>query len=656
MREERVLHSRGSDDYVNYVENGERYDHYVVINFYSDDGKLLDSLTYDSTASGKINWGLDEKNGKLFYENVKRKAELKEQFEKEKAGKAEPTGEAESTGEAEPIGEAEPTGEAEPKQEEPKQEEPKQEDNSNKKEEPKKPLESNPSGGKGSNITDPKVIFDPTIKLPTIVRKYYGVSYNYKKTEDDMYSNVNNEYNVLKIEGIEYPLIVINSQSIEQRNITYMSLKLEGFLPTISLTIFDDKEFEQKIQTTNMNGTIEVCISARVDKVYKPIRLHFQILSVKINPINPKEIIYTGEYTTEKFQQVNTGFLKKDQTKANFYELLYVIAQKCGLGFAATDATADVNDRCLRNVFTQRYDDYIQKQLTFAGCDSDSILDAWIDPYNYIVLTNVSWVMNKDIKTDELSIIAICGFPSTDRDVPDPKPKELKRVLTNFNNMTNDSNLFIKSYSMIINNDAIVDGTLERIYTVNWNDSNVTLLDTTDIQTKQNSVDGEYLSEYNTGSNRPLPRFNFNEGGYDLNTQKIIRNHYFNKHRQQILKVKLKYPNLGLQRGTLVGIAIWEQDAQLKEIMLSQPENLKGDMGTVKKDFTYKDENNLTDAEIVEAEGLQAINMKLTDLYYIDSILFEYSNKIGEIEETLFLIKKGDVSGYNNYHSFPKSK
>lgn len=502
------------------------------------------------------------------------------------------------------------------------------------------------------NYTDPKVIFDPSVKFNPIARKYYGVSYNYEKTEDDMYSNVNNQYNTLKIDAVEYPLIVINSRNIEQTDILYMGLKFTSFLPEIELTILDELETEQKIETSNMSGSIEVVICSRVDSVYKNIRLHFRIYNVNINQMNPKETTYFGTYDIEAFRQVNTGFLKKNQTKANFYELLYVIAQKCGLGFAATKSTEDINDRALRNIFTQRYPDYIKEQLKFAGCDEDSVFDAWVDPNNYIVLVNVSWVLNEKVSPHDLTIVVSKGFPSTDRDVPDPVPEEMERCLTNFNKISTDSNLFIKGYSMVIDNEAVWKGTSERIYTINWDDSNVTTLNSLDIQTKQNSVDGEYLKDYNTDFNRPIPVFNFNDDDYDLNTQKIVRRHFWNKHRHQILKVKLKHINIGLQRGTLVGINIWEQNAQVKEIMMSNEQNLVGDQGTdrPKLEFRY-DEENITDDEIILSEGMQLLSGKLSDLYYIDSIVYEYSKLVGEIEQTLYLIKKGATSGYNNAHT-----
>lgn len=502
-----------------------------------------------------------------------------------------------------------------------------------------------------ANYTDPQVIFDPNIPSSLITRKYWGVSYRYDKTEDDMESSPNNEYNTLKIDGIEYPLVVINTHTVEQRDILYMAVKFTNFLPEIEITIMDALQSEQKLETTQMSGNIEIAIVPRAKDTYKSIKIHFSIDSVTVDTIDPCKITYFGTYDAEQFRQVNTGFLKKDNTKANLYELLYVIAQKTGLGFAATEETENIEDRVLRNIFTQRYPDYIKSQLKFAGCDEDSILDAWVDPYSYIVLVNMSWVLSQELKPEDLTIVAIKGFPSTDRDVPDPEPEETSRILTNFNRMPTWSNLQIKSYSMIVNNDAVYNGTTERIYTVNWDSSNATLLNTLDIQTKQNSVDGEYTKDYDTGFNRPIPVYNFNDDDYDLNIQKIIRKHYFNKRRQQILKVKLAQPNLGLQRGTLVTISIFEQNSQLKEIMMSNEPNVFGDQGDKKPPMTTEDDHDLTDIDILTSEGIMFPNVKLSDIYYIDGIVFEYSLSVGEIEQTLYLIKQGKTSGYHNAHT-----
>ena len=48
-------------------------------------------------------------------------------------------------------------------------------------------------------------------------------------------------------------------------------------------------------------------------------------------------------------------------------------------------------------------------------------------------------------------------------------------------------------------------------------------------------------------------------------------------------------------------------------------------------------------------------NIKLTGLYYIDGMKFEYTREVGRIVQTLFLIKKGKTTGYHNRHNNPRA-
>ena len=41
-------------------------------------------------------------------------------------------------------------------------------------------------------------------------------------------------------------------------------------------------------------------------------------------------------------------------------------------------------------------------------------------------------------------------------------------------------------------------------------------------------------------------------------------------------------------------------------------------------------------------------NIKLSGLYYIDGMKFEYDPNVGKIDQTIYLIKKGSTSGYMN--------
>ena len=501
------------------------------------------------------------------------------------------------------------------------------------------------------NWTDPKVILDPSKGAENIAMVLTSESLGNEENENGVI-NPNAEQDSLLIDGITYPLLCINNRNISKIDILYMNLSFKDFLPEIIVKIKDVFQSETKLNTTSMSGSIRVCITSPVDKTYKKILLHFRILKVDIDESNENIITYHGIYDADKLRQVNTEFIEGEQPAATTWELLNDIAQKTGLGFAATDKTKEVEDRVLRNIFTERYGDYIIKQLKFSGTDEENILDAWIDPYNYIVLVNVPWVLSQNVSLDDLEIISNCGLQSSQQGVDKVEPKPVIRVFTNFNKMPTVTNMIIKSYLIETDNDAIYKGTLERIYTISW-EGTETKMDTIDIQTKHNSVDGEYIEEYNTGASRPIPRFNFNEGGYDLYTQEVIRKHFFRKKRQTVLKVVLEQPNLGIQRGTLIGIQIYEQDPRNKQIMLYQTSNIGGSTSTTPDDINVESDNDLN---FVESDSDPIVNVKLSDLYYVDGIEFEYNENNPSIFQILTLIKKGHSSGYNNTHTSPKIK
>lgn len=512
------------------------------------------------------------------------------------------------------------------------------------------------------NWLDPKVLHDPAKSSKNIAIPLLSESTGLEENDKDII-NPHAKKDSLKIDGMCYPLIVINDRNIAKIDILYMHLKFMDFAPEIVVKIRDRHQNETKINTTGMSGSIRICIVPEVDNVYKKILMHFRILNVDIDESNDT-VTYRGIYDVDKLRQVNTGHVWMElpcpapkcqqggHIRANTWEMLHKIASLTGLGFAATYETKELEDRLIRNIHTTRFIEFIKQQLEFAGPDEDNILDAWIDPYNYIVLVNVTWVLKETIPYHRLTIVSNINVHGTAQGIGDVEPKSVPRIFTNHNKMPAESNMAIKSYKLVSNNDVIYKGTLERIYTLNWEGTH-TNLDTLEIQTKQNSKDGEFLEDYNTGMNRPIPHFNFNEDGYDLHTQKVIRSHFFRKKRQSLLKVTLANVNLGIQRGTIIGIQIYEQDPVNKELMLTHASNVGG------KKTIYSDNIDVEFTETMnlsESESETAINMKLTDWYYVDGIEFEYDNNAGKIYQTLTLFCKGQNSGYNNVHTVPKLK
>ena len=518
------------------------------------------------------------------------------------------------------------------------------------------------------NRTDPKVCHDPSIGVEGIARLYSNQ--NKFNMENGELSTIN-EYDSLKIDGIEYPLVTINNRNIENHEIVSMQINYNSFLPTISITIVDAQESEQKIYTTQMSGLIKVVMVSPVDKVYKKILLNFRILNVSIDSLNTKLISYYGEYYVEGFRNVNTMHIwmpavcpaqpncgQGGHINANTWEMLHKIAELTGLGFAATKKCKEIPDHVIRHIHTQRFNEYIEQQLLHCGTDVDNLFDAWVDLYGYIVMVNVPWVLNEEITVKELTTVASIGAHPTSNDIPDQQPKDVLRALSNYNMMGTKSNLEIESYYTVVKNEAVEDGTLERIYPVSLTEKGrLTKIDSLDIQTKQNSIDGDHIEDYNTGKRRPIPKFFYNDdawtglsGGYDLNNQKRIRTAYFKKLHQSVLYVKLKTINFGLQRGTLLNISIFDNDPANKDFILKNTSRLARIDTDVQEDIPPLP-TEVNQDDLVRDDNAWLPNMKLTGLYYVDGMIFEYRPNVGKIDQTLILIKKGATSGLMNKYN-----
>ena len=122
-----------------------------------------------------------------------------------------------------------------------------------------------------------------------------------------------------------------------------------------------------------------------------------------------------------------------------------------------------------------------------------------------------------------------------------------------------------------------------------------------------------------------------------------------------MLHVTLRDPNLGLQRGTLVSIAIFDSDPINKENTLYNTENLTNES----EDMNIPDldlPKELSVNQLLTNDGYWLMNFKLSGLYYIDSMTFEYNQTSGRIVQILHLIKKGATSGYENRYNNTRLK
>lgn len=517
------------------------------------------------------------------------------------------------------------------------------------------------------NFTDPYVLHDVQMKKSTIVQLYKP-----NDILDEHENNVGNNDQVhsIKTTGILYPIIQINTKVISYEQIQNMVIYYDNFLPTIKLTILDVDEIIQRTDLPGYNNTLKVIIVPEIENIYKNISLEFKITSVKpegnyltytgkykileFNKKRIKELIYNG-CSNQKGKEISGEIVKcnPNQSKQpNTWELMHIIANECQLGFSSTDECQNIPDNLPRLIYNKNYEDFIIEQMLFSGIDENSVLDAWVDLYGYLVLVNVSWILNNDtILPNNLGIYAFTGIHGTDNiHEPEQVPQLVPRTLTNFSKTGTINNLSFSTFKPIIDNSELLFGTSTSMYNFELLDINSgnNSINQYDVEIIRDSVDDQKTEDYAVQYQEKLV-IECNE--LPINKQKLIRQKFFAKHRQRILEIELDKINLGLQRGTLINVALFETNPKNKQYILSQTSNI----------FEKEPKEEITDADLIpddlnddevskkSIEGsTEILNTGLSGMYYIDSMRFEYTSESNEIRQILKLIKKSNLNNIAN--------
>ena len=136
----------------------------------------------------------------------------------------------------------------------------------------------------------------------------------------------------------------------------------------------------------------------------------------------------------------------------------------------------------------------------------------------------------------------------------------------------------------------------------------------------------------------------------DIKKQQDIREQYFNKIRLRRLEVTLTQYNLGLQRGTLVNVLIFEEDMKKKSKLLQSSSNIFGETKSQELDETNEDKDTQTQT------GKMVVNLAISGMYYIDGMEFTYEQSEGKLVQKLILLKKGIRTNIENKHTPTKIK
>ena len=313
----------------------------------------------------------------------------------------------------------------------------------------------------------------------------------------------------------------------------------------------------------------------------------------------------------------------------------------------------EIQDNLPRLVFNKNYEDFINQQMQFAGIDEESVFDAWIDLYGYLVMVNVSWILNNtEVLPENLGIYAFTGEHMTDEtNVPEQKGVLTMRVLTNNGLFAPPNNLMIRKFNPIVNNSDLIFGTSVSMYNFSLLDINEgnNSINQYDVDVERNAIDDQYKKYYSVEYQEKLT---IECNDLPINKQKLIRSKFFSKYRQRILEIELDKLNLGLQRGTLVNVAIFDDSIQGKQKIVTSSSNAIEDNKSTTPDIVNAED--VTGKNMIENEDYVLPNIALSGMYYIDSMRFEYRSSEGKIRQFVQLIKKGPASNIINHETPPK--
>lgn len=514
------------------------------------------------------------------------------------------------------------------------------------------------------NYTDPIVRHDPKLKQ----------SYIFKFNASEKIKAGGNGFNnsgleSKNLEGPKIPVIRIDNQVINRNDIEHVDIDYTGFAPTATVVISQHEKSGELLESANMNSNMTVVMTPSVDGAYKPISIDFYISKVDYKP---DKITYYGKYRLMQLRQpmtkqimfnMNGGCKEKYcQLRSNkhptTYEFLHYIAvTECGLGFAATDKVKEIKDDKTRLLRNETYYDAIQKHVAFGGLDENSVFDCWIDLYRYLVVVNYSWIMSENVSANDLGIKPVIGVNfNTDLIKHDEQRDIAHRVLTNSKRLYESGDYKILSWKWEVDNTGLMNNGTINTYvsgapstvgsgnnSLNANSIVLTGTTSSDSVTKGYQFRKyEFIGyEYGDPEDNNTPVLN----------QKTIHDNMFTKARQKRLVLTMDKANFGLQRGTLVNLAIFETSEIGKRQMWQNLMNITGDKSANPMPSSEKMEKIFMDSTV------EMLNVSVSGMFYIDGMKFEYdkNTKDNELIQKIFLIKKGSEFDYINANSVAKT-
>ena len=487
---------------------------------------------------------------------------------------------------------------------------------------------------------------EPTIELDKLGFKSYGES------EGDNPGDNNTSQEL----GVEFPLIIINGYRFDQPDINAFEISLNGFAPTIDITIKDIKSTFTTDSFPRDGDVINVRIASKPKDTYKDIRMDFDIVDV-FSPAKSPEKNNMGGAIYQISGRMKIPGLYAEQCKSyglgTTLDHLENITTDLKLGLASNiDSTDDS-----MNLITpyEPIEDTITDLVKHSYINDDSFVTCCVDPYYYFNFIDLNSILNSD--EDFEDVIASFDININDTLGPDVTNEKnlspaLPMVLTSLSK-AKGTNLHISKYAMQNNagkqvkkngykrilqffeNDSeetgLVNFDIEPLSSNNLKDIHEPLKGRRDEERYKQEVKYKYVGRRHSDSETSNTHLNYNFAGLH-NVQNM------EELDKVFLEIELSSWNPAIYRYQKVPVIIYSETSE----KTTEDAALKA-----KKEELGFEANAAHDPEDKIADPV-AIDEFLSGFYIVGEIKYVYKKKTEQITQQMKLLRREWPSRINN--------
>lgn len=487
-------------------------------------------------------------------------------------------------------------------------------------------------------------VLEPTIKLDELKFKAY------KEQEGDNPGDANTSRSL----GVDFPLVIVNGYRFFQDDIKSLEIEMTSAIPTITLSLVDNKGFFTADNFPRDGDVVNVRIASKAKNDYKDIRIDFDIDDVDSPPANSLtrgtgggKYVITGSM---KIPGLNAEQCKSYDTGTTL-DHLEKMTTDLQIGLASNVDTTDDEMKLVTPY--EPLIDTIDSLVKHSYVSEDSFQTFCIDPYYYLNYVDLNLLLNAPEDFED----ALGSFNTDYNDIlgegATEKIHEQKtQLLLTSHNKLAETNLHISRFSLknnagvgvkkngykrvlqFFDNDAeegMVSFDIEPLTSDKLKDIEEPLKGRRDEERYKQEIKYKYMGRRHSDPETSNTHLNYTFA--ELHNKQNL-----DELDKMYLEVELSSFNPAIRRYQKIPVAIFVETMR----QIGADNAIKG-----KKEELGFDSKLKTDLED-ELSDKNAIDEFLSGFYIVDEITYTYTQKTGKIKQKMKLLRREWPSRINN--------